>query len=71
MKIFERQSICIYLSFAQSNMDFQESNFGLPFTRVNFQKKNWSLVDLYADVSIARKLYIKTSEIIMSYNEIK
>ena len=52
-------------------MDFQESNFGLPFTRVNFQKKNWSLVDLYADVSIARKLYIKTSEIIMSYNEIK
>ena len=51
-------------------MDFEESNFGLPFTKVTFWKKSWLLVDLFEDDSIARKLYEKTSEIMMSYNEI-
>ena len=70
MNIFKRQSICIYVLFGQSNIDFEESNFGLPFTRVTLQKKSWPLVNFFGDDSIARKLYKKTSEIIMSYYEI-
>ena len=32
--MFKRQSICIYLLFDPSNMDFQGQNFELPLTRV-------------------------------------
>ena len=48
-------------------MDFEEHNFGLPFTRVTLEKRSWALVDLFGDDSIAGKLYKKTSEIV-KYN---
>ena len=60
MIIFNRQSICIHLIIALSNMDFEERNFGLPFTRVTLKKKkSWPLLDLFGDDSIAGKLYKK------------
>ena len=68
MNIFKRQSICIYRLFGQSNMDFEDRNFGLPFA-VTFLKKSWLLADLFGDDSIEQKLYKKTSEIAMNYNE--
>ena len=69
MNIFKRQSICIYLLFGPSNMDFENGNFGLPFARVTLKRKSWSLLDLFGYGSIAQKLYKKTSQIVMNYNE--
>ena len=65
MNIFKRQSICIHLLFGLSNMDFEERNFWLPFTRAALQKKSWALVHLIGDDSIAGKLCKKTSEIVI------
>ena len=56
VNIFKRQSICIYLSFGLSNMDFEERDFGLSFRRVSLQKKSWLLVDLLGDENIVGKL---------------
>ena len=61
--------VCIYRLFEQTNMDFEERNFGLPFARLTLQKKSWLLVGLFGDDSIAQKRYKKTSEIVMNYNE--
>ena len=47
MNVFKRQSICLYLLFGLSNMDFDKRKLGLPFTR------------LIGDDSIAEKLYKK------------
>ena len=73
MNIFNRQSICIYLLFGLSNLDFEERNFGLPFTRVTLSEKIWPLVLLFGDDSIAGKLQKsqkRPSEIVMNHNEL-
>ena len=59
MNILKDQSVCIYFLFGPSNMEFEDRNFGLQFTRVS----------LVHDDSIAQKLCRKTSEIVMNYNE--
>ena len=50
VNIFKRQSVCILSFIWPSNMDFEDLNFGLQFTRL-------TLVDLFGDDSIAQKLY--------------
>ena len=51
-------------------MNFEERNFGLPFTRVTLWEKIWLLVDLFGDDSIVGKLCKETSDIVINYNKL-
>ena len=39
VNIFKCESISIYLLFGLNNVDFEEHNFGFPFTRVTLKEE--------------------------------